>query len=162
MPTDTELTRLAEAGNALRPDWPARSLRAYLAREHRGRSFADLAVALAMVATDPATSTPARLGEHGPWWAATRHVVGRSEVPQVGPGRDVPRCERPGHEHEAADHCRACRAEELAGELGAASSGRLVRSPGLRPLVAQRSHVGPGLRALPDARSHRPETGAAS
>lgn len=66
-----ELTRLAAMGNALRPDWPAASLRSHLAANHGTRSYRDLAVALAWVCTDPETRTPARLAEAGPWWTTT-------------------------------------------------------------------------------------------
>lgn len=111
MATDNELTRLAGMCAALRPDWNPRSIRAYLAAKHRDRAFTDLAVALAVLATDPETTTPGRLDEHGPWWIATRALM-TGGVPEVGPG-DAPRCNRPGHEHEAAAACRLCRAEQL-------------------------------------------------
>ena len=114
MATDNELSRLADMAATLRPEWPARSVRTILARDHRDRAYADLAVALAALATDPATKTPARLAEHGHWWLATRHLAGRSEVVEVGPGRGTPRCDQPGHEHETAHACRACRAEAIA------------------------------------------------
>lgn len=68
--TPAELARLSAAGNILRPDWPERSLRAYLADKHGRRPYRDLAVALAWVAVDPATETPGRLEEDGPWWQA--------------------------------------------------------------------------------------------
>lgn len=71
MPTTTELERLAAAANALRPDWPTRSVLTTLTRDHAHRAYRDLAVALAWVAADPDTKTPARLAESGPWWAAT-------------------------------------------------------------------------------------------
>lgn len=133
MATDAELTRLADSASGLRPDWSARSVRAYLAAKHRDRSFGDLAVALAVIATDPTVDTPARLEQHGPWWLATRHVAGRSSVPDVGPGRGVEACARPGHEHEAAHNCRACRAEELA-DTEPAVPGPVVPAPaGLLP-----------------------------
>lgn len=112
---DRQLTRLADAAHALRPDWPARSVRAYLAGKHRDKAFADVAVALAVVATDPATTTPARLDEHGPWWTATRALM-LGATPDVGPGRGVEACAYTGHEHEPARGCRLCRAEQLAGE----------------------------------------------
>lgn len=110
MPNDRELDRLAGMANALRPDWPTRSVRTVLARDHAARAYADLAVALAVVATDPATQTPARLAESGPWWHAT---VQTAAVQPVGPGLGQPRCDRPGHEHEHRDVCRLCRAEAL-------------------------------------------------
>lgn len=71
MPTPNEIERIAAMGNALRPDWPIKSLRSYLAANLGTRTYQDLAIALAYIATDPATQTPARLLENGPWWAAT-------------------------------------------------------------------------------------------
>lgn len=70
--TKTEAARLAAAGNALRPDWPAQSLLTLLLRDHADRAWQDIAVALAWVATDETSTTPARLAQPGPWWAATR------------------------------------------------------------------------------------------
>jgi hypothetical protein len=99
----------------LRPEWPARSVRTYLEAKHADRAYADLAVALAVVCTDPTAETPARLEQHGPWWTATRVLAGTGRSPDVGPGRGQPRCGRPGHEHEHAEACRLCRAERLTG-----------------------------------------------
>jgi hypothetical protein len=134
MASDTELTRLADMATALRPDWPARSVRAYLATKHRQRAFADLAVALAVVACDPASETPARLDEpSGPWWRLTRLNTAAVTTFTPGPGGDPP-CRRPGHEHERLSACRACRAEALAGDEPDAG-GRPVPAPSLRALV---------------------------
>lgn len=116
MPTEPEMRRLAGAINKLRPEWRAQSIYTYLAAKHSDRAYQDLATALTILATDPTTQTPARLEEHGYWWLATRFNAGRGETPDVGPGRGVARCTRPGHEHEAAHACRACRAERLAGD----------------------------------------------
>lgn len=70
MATPIEIARLAAAGNVLRPDWPTASLQTCLTR-HTHRPYHDLAVALVYVATDPASKTPARLNENGPWWRIT-------------------------------------------------------------------------------------------
>lgn len=116
MLTETQIERLAGMTAKLRPEWTARSVKTYIATKHADRAYRDLAVALAFIATDPTADTPARLEQHGPWWAATRfNVGGFAEVPPVGPGRGVARCQRPGHEHEPQHACRACRAETLAG-----------------------------------------------
>jgi hypothetical protein len=111
MATENELTRLAGMAAALRPDWHPRSVRAVLAGRHRDRAFADLAVALAVICSDPATTTPGRLDEHGPWWTATRALM-TSSTPDVGPAGRA-RCTKPGHEHQAAQGCPLCRAENL-------------------------------------------------
>lgn len=111
MPDPQELDRLAAAMNLLRPEWPTRSIRTYLDR-HATRPYADLLVAAAWICGDPKTTTPARLGEHGPWWVAAGLSTAKG-TPIVGPGKE-PRCPHPGHEHELARACRACRAELLA------------------------------------------------
>lgn len=115
MADQTELDRIAAALHALRPEWPLTSLRTHLTKHHADRPYADLAIAAVVVALDPATQTPARLREHGPWWTAAQTAFHglRNTTPAVGPGRE-PRCARPGHEHELARHCRACRSEQLA------------------------------------------------
>jgi hypothetical protein len=113
MATEVQIERLAGAISKLRPEWSARSLKTYIEAKHADRAFADLAVALTMVAVDPASTTPARIEGHGPWWLATRLNVGNSETQTPGPGRE-PACERVGHEHELARNCRACAAERLA------------------------------------------------
>lgn len=69
----TEAERLAAAVNAMRPDWPVASVMTFLSKpEISRRPYRDVAVALAWVATDPLTQTPARLLEAGPWWRATQ------------------------------------------------------------------------------------------
>lgn len=133
MASDAELQRIAGAANKLRPEWSAKSVLTILRTHHPDRSFADLAVAVAVLAVDPATQTPARLSEHGPWWVATRLNVGRSETPNVGPGRGARRCDRAGHDHEAADACRLCRAEQLAGEEPEAAARPATPPPAWRP-----------------------------
>lgn len=75
MASKTEIARLAAALNRLRSDWPASSVLTYLQREHAARPWRDLAVAATWVACDLSSITPARLGENGPWWAATRPLA---------------------------------------------------------------------------------------
>lgn len=69
-----EAQRLAAMGNALRVDWPAGSLLTLITQDLRHRSFREIAIALAVIATDPATKTPGRLREPGPWWDAARPI----------------------------------------------------------------------------------------
>lgn len=71
MATLHELQRLAAMGNALRPDWAVGSLLTHLQANYGTKPYRDIAVALAWIATDPDTATPARMKEAGPWWAAT-------------------------------------------------------------------------------------------
>jgi hypothetical protein len=73
--TEVQRQRLAAMGNALRPDWPAGSLITLITQDLKSRSFRDIAIALAVIATDPESKTPGRLKEPGPWWEATRPVT---------------------------------------------------------------------------------------
>src|ERR1035437_6134649 len=100
MPTENQLERLAAMANAIRPEWPVKSLITLLARDHATRPYRDLAVALAWIATDAQTKTPARLAEAGPWWTATSMTEGR------GPGQTVMQCAVHGEHH--AGHCVEC------------------------------------------------------
>jgi hypothetical protein len=78
-----QIERLAAMANALRPDWPLRSIQTHIENNHTHRAYRDLAIALAYVATDSESSTPARLKQPGPWWRAS--LVG-DETP-TPPGR---------------------------------------------------------------------------
>lgn len=111
MATQTEIERLAAAMHQLRPTWRVDSLVTFLTKHHSERAFSDLAVAAVIVTLDPKTQTPQLLNQHGPWWSAAYVGSGQGTEP-VGPGNE-PRCEKPGHEHELARHCRCCRAESL-------------------------------------------------
>lgn len=77
---EVELARLAAMAHALRPEWPAQSVKTYL-HAFAGSAFRDVAVALAWVACDPTSATPARLAENGPWWQATRLPGMTANVP---------------------------------------------------------------------------------
>lgn len=105
----TEVERLAAMANALRPDWPVRSLCTLIAADHQHRAYRDVAVALAWIATDTATVTPKRMSEAGPWWIATR-AAGSDATDH----RFV-RCPEPGHGSFPASNCSACRSEDLEG-----------------------------------------------
>ena len=100
MATDNEIQRLAAATNAIRPEWPIKSLITLISRDHAARPYRDLAVALAWIATDAQTKTPARLAEAGPWWTATSMTEGR------GPGQSRMQCAVHGEHH--AGHCVEC------------------------------------------------------
>lgn len=91
----TELARLAAMANLLRPQWPISSVTTWLNQRHAARPYRDVAVALAYVAADPDTKTPARMDGPGPWWV-TGEAVRTPQPP--GPsdicdhGRDVTTC----------------------------------------------------------------------
>lgn len=122
--TDVEVSRLADAIHAARPDWPARSNRAFISAKMRGYAFADAFVALAVVAADPASETPARVLEPGPWWLATRanRPGGATPTPATPtcpihpdqpPGsKACPDCERARVRPEHTPNLRALIAEE--------------------------------------------------
>ncbi len=136
--TEGEITRLAAAGHALRPDWPAASLRTLLTQRHAHRGFQDTAVALAYLAADPLTRTPARLDAAGPWWR-----------PVTGAGSDdrVPLPPRPGewcpeHPGQWADGCAGCKADRVAVPAPA---------PSIRDPLPGRDRDTPGRRAARDA-----------
>jgi hypothetical protein len=66
-----EIERIAAAMNQLRPDWPVKSLRTLLSKPQlANRARRDVTVALAWVACEKDTATPARVLEAGPWWKA--------------------------------------------------------------------------------------------
>jgi hypothetical protein len=75
----TDTTRLAAIINCIRPDWPQASLTTAIAKHHSHRPFRDVLIALAWVAADPNTATPARVLEHGPWWDAV--AAGNNQAP---------------------------------------------------------------------------------
>lgn len=106
----TEIERLAAMGNALRPDWPVRSLLTLIHSSLANRAYRDVAVALAWIACDPTTATPGRLLELGDWWIATR-ITGSAAVDAI-PRPSDPRCEE--HPWARASNCAACRSEEIA------------------------------------------------
>ncbi len=144
----TEIERLAKMAHALRPDWPVSSLCTILNADHRDRAYADVAIALAVIATDPATKTPKRLSESGPWWSASQAVFGIRDT-ATPPRHTDPRCTKPGHEHELAHNCRSCRADNLAaGYVGPSDP------PAIRPDQASTNASGAALvRAAMSERS---------
>jgi hypothetical protein len=75
----TEITRLAAVINTLRPDWPQASLTTAIVKHLSHRPFRDVLIALAWVAADPNTQTPARVLEQGPWWDAV--AAGNQQAP---------------------------------------------------------------------------------
>lgn len=130
-----EIARLAGMGQALRPDWPQRSLRTFIETNLGARAYADVAVALAWVATRTTTETPRLLLEPGPWWRAT-----------VTPGEQGYRPPRKDEECQVhlgsyADSCSGCAADKAVGdttELGnPRRPDRAAELDGLRSLLGQ-------------------------
>jgi hypothetical protein len=113
MPDRDEIQRIAAAMNALRPDWRITSLVTFLTAHHATRPYRDLAIAAVSVATDPKTTTPNLLNEHGAWWVAAQTVRGET-ARSTAPAPGTPRCPEPGHEHELASNCRICISDRMA------------------------------------------------
>jgi hypothetical protein len=109
MLTTTEIDRIAQVGNVLRPDWPSRSLVSFLTTNHASRAYRDVLLALVAIAADPATQTPARMNGAGPWWLASQNVFAAGEQAE----HRYPRCPEPGHGSYPESNCGACRAEAL-------------------------------------------------
>jgi hypothetical protein len=107
---NNEIQRLAGMGNALRPDWPARSLSTFIERNLSARTYADIAVALAWVATRTKTDTPRLLLEAGAWWKAAATEAGH--VPR--PPRKAEECKT--HAGQWANACHGCASDRLAGD----------------------------------------------
>lgn len=103
-----EIDRLAAAINALRPDWPASSLRTFIDTHLAGRALPDAAIALTWVACDPTSRTPKRVLESGPWWQATRPADAQRTYTEPGV---VTRCEH----GQPSTQCTDCYPRQTAG-----------------------------------------------
>ena len=116
-----ETERLAAMANALRPDWPLKSLTTFIVNELTRRTYREVAIALAWIATDPATDTPKRMLEAGPWWNASRAQAATVSVV-------VTRC--PEHPEHPAARCPACdsRRGEVNHDAGVAAVRESLRS----------------------------------
>lgn len=118
-----ERDRIAAAMHQARPDWPLKSIRTMLDRPQLAdRPRRDVFVALAWVACEPATRSPARVLEAGPWWKAAgvegqaqqREPFDRSTFCGIcGEPRD--RCELKwagDHEFESVAHAKVRHASD--------------------------------------------------
>ncbi|MBK9027855.1 MAG: hypothetical protein IPN98_08410 [Propionivibrio sp.] len=115
-----ETERLAAMANALRPDWPLKSLTTFIVNELTRRTYREVAIALAWIATDPATDTPKRMLEAGPWWNASRAQAATVSVV-------VTRC--PEHPEHPAARCPACETRgEVDHDAGVAAVREALRS----------------------------------
>lgn len=82
---DHEAQRIAAAISAARPDWPAASLLTLIRKNLANRPRRDVFVALAWVACEAETKTPARVLEPGPWWRAVVVTDDASKTRDVVP-----------------------------------------------------------------------------
>jgi len=97
---DHEIERIAAAFHALRPDWPASSLRTMLTKRAANMPRRDVCVMLAWIACEPASSTPARMFESGPWKRAA--AIEGEQSPRNVPA--AARCNDCGHGEDHAYH----------------------------------------------------------
>ena len=132
---------VASVANLLHPDWPVRSVRTHLDTHHATRPGYQLLVAAVACYGDPATATPARLGEAGPWWRAAYVAAGTSE-PASQPPRHLPGiddAERPDPD-VAQRGAAACRAE-----LGDTTVANRHRQQTIAELARRLRLIGPTL-----------------
>jgi len=66
-----EAEQIAAAVSIIRPDWLQTSLVKML-EKHQHRPARDVALALIWCAYDPATDSPGRINQPGPWWDVAR------------------------------------------------------------------------------------------
>ena len=117
-----ETERLAAMANALRPDWPLKSLTTFIVNELTRRTYREVAIALAWIATDPATDTPKRMLEAGPWWNASRAQAATVSVV-------VTRCpEHPEHPAARCPECEEANRGEVDHQAGVAAVREALRS----------------------------------
>ena len=106
------IERIAAGFHAIRPDWPAASIRTMLSKRAANMPLRDICVMLAWIACDPASSTPARMFESGPWKRAAaiegerspRNVAVRDRCDVCGQG-DHPFTD---HDYRRATSARDC------------------------------------------------------
>ena len=98
-----EMQRAANSANALRPDWPARSLLTLIRDNLAARPYRDVVLALGWVATDPTTRTPARVLQDGPWWE-----IGRPATKPATKTTHVPEHPCPDHPQHRSWACPEC------------------------------------------------------
>lgn len=140
--TPDEAARCAEAANRLRPDWPVGSLLTFIRTHLQHRAYGDVAVALTWICTKTQTRTPRLILEAGPWWqAAVADDPSRSVRQPPRAGAD-PECRI--HVGEFADSCRACAADQLAGD----ERSRPARPVPRLPAEAVRQHAQAARQAL--------------
>lgn len=126
----TETERIARAINALRPDWYINSLETLIWQHLKPHAYADVAVALTVVATDPRTATPKRVLESGPWWKACQTLGGAATA--TTPGHPQCQVHKGCLEHEdhpvGADRCPDCRVDLVDDQAAAHARAELVRA----------------------------------
>lgn len=103
-----EAEQIAAAINVIRGDWPTKQIVTILGR-HQHRPARDAMIALAWIAWEPDTISPARIDADGPWWAAGR-LAGISEPTYTPPASAEHLCPM----HGDRQPCRGCAADRKA------------------------------------------------
>jgi hypothetical protein len=82
-----EAERIAAAMHEARPDWPTSSVLTLIRKSLLDKPRRDVFVALAWVASEPNSHTPARVLESGPWWraAGVEGAAGTTNEPEPAP-----------------------------------------------------------------------------
>ena len=62
-----DIQRIAVSVHQIRQQWPVESLKTFIRNRADRMTALDLHLQLIYVAHDPATTTPARIDQHGPW-----------------------------------------------------------------------------------------------
>lgn len=98
MLTTSEITRIARAVIAVRPEWKMNEVYTYLDQRMRDRGFQELLIAAVWVASDPNTRKLVRLEASGPWWLP----VGQGQLGVKTRINDIPDDQRctTCHRHE--------------------------------------------------------------
>lgn len=110
-----EIQRLAHAISNHRPDWMIASLRTFIERNMSNWAYRDASVALTWIATDakpdgtPASATPKRVLENGPWRIAA--AVGGAATVSAGAPKRHEECQT--HAGRFAHNCGLCRVENF-------------------------------------------------
>lgn len=125
---DHEIQRIAAAAHQLRPDWPASSVATLIRKNLADRPRRDVAVALAWVACETATSTPARVLETGPWWRAAG-VEGTTRREPFDPTTTCGICGQPEHRCNANPHS----GHEFVSSVAATRNARRHQAAGTNP-----------------------------
>ena len=95
-----EAVRIGASLNALRPDWPAAQIVTLIEAKLATRAARDVHLALVYLAYDPATKSPYRVIEGGPWWQTTRPTG-----PATPTVREHPCPDHPQHRSWACPEC---------------------------------------------------------
>jgi hypothetical protein len=117
-----EAERIAAAMHEARPDWPTSSVLTLIRKSLLDKPRRDVFVALAWVASEPNSHTPARVLESGPWWRAAGVEGATSKREQ--PGRD----ERCSVCSEAHAKCRQVWADDHEFEAASTAAKRKAES----------------------------------